>query len=118
MGLSDWFRQRAPSPRPDDLLSALLDGFERQDAPRLMQLINENSETIRAEFKSWTALDRAPQGPAAMERYAKMLWSLATLFENSGDRSLKDWLEGRGRGENPIAQWDRALDQADRLRAC
>jgi tetratricopeptide (TPR) repeat protein len=117
MGLFDWFRNRGPSPPPDDLLAALIDGFERQDAPRLMQLINENSETIRAEFKSWTTPPEGTlQDPAAMDRYAKALYALATLFENSGDRSLKDWLAGRGR-ENPLAQWSEALERADGLLA-
>ncbi len=115
MGLSDLFRRRAPSPRPDDLIAELLNGFKRQDAPRLMQLINENSETIRAEFKSWTTPpDRIRQDPAAMDLYVKTLVGLATLFEQSGDRSLKDWLEGRGR-ENPATQWSAALEQADSL---
>ena len=80
-----------------------------------MLLVNENSERIKSEFKSWTTVPEHIRGdPAAVERYANTLRMLATLFDKSGDPSLKDWLEGRGR-DNPLTEWTQTLERADRL---
>lgn len=115
MAITDWFRRRTTTPPPDDLLAALMDGMERQDWTGLMQLINENSERIKREFPSWTtAPEHVRHDPAALERYANTLIMLATLFAKSGDSSLRDLLEGRGRN-NPIKEWTSAVERADQL---
>ncbi len=115
MAITDWFRRHTTSSQPGDLLAALIDGVERRDGTRLMVLINENSERIKAEFKSWTTVpEQIRSDPAAVERYANTLMMLATLFEKSGDPSLKDWLEGRGRS-NPLTEWTQTLEADDRL---
>jgi tetratricopeptide (TPR) repeat protein len=114
MGMSEWFRRRATSATSQaDLLGALLEGFEREDYDRLMRLINENSDRIRAEFRSWTSVpERIRQDPTALARYAHALNGIAALFDKSGDPSLKRWLEGNDR-ENPFKHWDELLRRAE-----
>jgi hypothetical protein len=69
MGFSDWFRRRRTSSRREDLLAALIDGFECEDYDGLMRLINQNSAAIREQFPS---LKKIPEGirndPAALDR--------------------------------------------------
>jgi tetratricopeptide (TPR) repeat protein len=115
MGITDWFHRRATSSQPVDLLAALIDAAERDDARRLMDLINENSARIKAEFKAWTKVQEPIRGdPAALGHYANTLITVAALFERSGDPSLRDLLEGRGR-DNPLSEWANALERTDRL---
>jgi tetratricopeptide (TPR) repeat protein len=113
MGVSDWFRPRpAASSRPDDLLAALLDAFERKDAESAMHLINNNSDRIKTEFCSWMKPPASlREDAAAVGRYARTLWAIAQLFEKSGDASLRISMEGG------LAEWNEALDRAPRLTA-
>jgi tetratricopeptide (TPR) repeat protein len=115
MAISDWLRRRPASSQPDDLLPALLDGFERKDYPGLMRLINDNADRIRTEFKSWTKVPQAvSQDPAALNRYVTTLFNIASLFEKSGDPSLKECLGGSG-PDNPLRQWNETLERAGQL---
>jgi len=112
MGILDRFRKPGTPPRPQDLLNALLDAFARQDFPALMPLINDNSDTIRSQFKSWTTLPESVRNdPAAVDRYARMLFTLAQLFERSGDPSLKEWLAR----DNPVTKCEKDMDRASGL---
>jgi tetratricopeptide (TPR) repeat protein len=115
MGISDWFRSRSTLSRPDDLRAALFDALERKDYERTMGLINENSDRIKSEFRSWTT---APQslGDDLLSRYVNNLVTIARVFEKSGDASLRILLEGGGRDSpNPLSQWTEALERARRL---
>jgi hypothetical protein len=115
MGISDWFRRRPTSTGPDDLLPALIEGFERKDYPGLMQLINDNAERIRTEFRSWTKVPEAVrQDPAAVNRYVTTFYNVAALFEKSGDPSLIACIGGSAR-DNPITRWNEALERAGQL---
>ena len=115
MGISDWFRSRSTPARPDDLRAALLDAFDRKDYERAMRLINDNSDRIRSEFRSWTMAPESLRGDAdALSRYVNTLVTIARVFEKSGDASLRIWLEGGGR-DTPLTQWNDALERAGRL---
>ena len=115
MGLSNWFRGRKSTPPPDDLLGALLSSFERKDYDSLMRLINDNSETIRAQFQSWTKVPEAVSADAAaFQHYGNTLMLIARAFEKAGDSSLYDLITGKGR-QNPIQQWQADCERADRL---
>ena len=115
MGISDWVRPRPTSPGPQDLLPVLIDRFERKDYPGLMRLINDNADRIRTEFKSWTKVPRAvSQDPAALNRYVTTLFNIASLFEKSGDPSLKECLGGSG-PVNPLNKWNEAIERAGQL---
>jgi tetratricopeptide (TPR) repeat protein len=115
MGLSNWFRGRREPPPPEDLLAALLSGFERKDYDGLMHLINGNAETIRAQFRSWTkAPEAVTADPAALEHYVNTLVTIARVFAQAGDPSLYDLITGKGR-DNPIAQWQTDCERADQL---
>jgi tetratricopeptide (TPR) repeat protein len=110
MGISDWFRSRSTPSRPDDLLAALLDVFGRRDYEAAMHLINGNSERIKREFRSWTKPPESLRADAdAVGRYAQTLMTIATVFEKSGDGSLRVLLEGG------FAQWNEALERARQL---
>ena len=115
MGISDWLRSRSTPSRPDDLRAALLDAFERKDYERAMCLINDNSDRIRSEFRSWTTAPESLSGDAdALSRYVNTLMTIARVFEKSGDASLRIWLEGGGR-DTPLTQWNDALQRAGRM---
>ena len=115
MGLSDWFRGRKSPPSPDDLLGALLSSAERKDYESLMRLINDNSETIRTQFRSWTKVPEAVStDAAAFQHYGNTLILIARVFEKAGDSSLYDLITGKGH-QNPIQQWQADCDRADRL---
>jgi tetratricopeptide (TPR) repeat protein len=110
MSLSDRFRSRATPSHPDDLLAALLDVFERRDSESAMHLINNNSDRIKTEFRSWLKPPQFLRTDAAAARlYAHTLWTIARLFEKSGDPSLRIAAEGE------LAQWNEALERAPRL---
>jgi tetratricopeptide (TPR) repeat protein len=117
MAIWDWFRSRSTLSRPDELRTALFDALERKDYERAMRLINENSDRISSEFRSWTTLPESLRGNAdAVGRYAKTLMTIARVFEKAGDASLRIWFEGGGRdGPNPFTQWTEALQQAGQL---
>jgi tetratricopeptide (TPR) repeat protein len=116
MGFTDWFRRQATSSPPPDLLGALIDAVDHRDANRLMALVNQNTERIKAEFNAWTSVpEPIRDDQEALGRYVNTLLTLGTLFERSGDRSLKDRLDGRGRGDNPMTQWTSTIERADRL---
>jgi hypothetical protein len=105
MGISDWFRSRSTVSRPDDLRAALFDALERKDYERAMRLINDNSDRIRSEFRSWTTVPESLRGNGdALSRYANTLMTIARVFEKSGDASLRTWFEGGGR-DTPFTQW-------------
>jgi tetratricopeptide (TPR) repeat protein len=115
MGLSNWFRGRRSTPPPEDLLAALLSGFEREDYAGLMSLINDNGETIRAQFQSWTKVPAAVRAdPAALQRYGNTLVRIARIFEKAGDPSLYDLITGKGH-DNPVVQWQNDCERADQL---
>jgi hypothetical protein len=115
MGISAWLRSRSTPSRPDDLRAALLDAFEREDYERAMRLINDNSDRIRSEFRSWTMTPESIRGDAdALSRYANTLVTIARVFEKSGDASLRTWLEGGGR-DTPLTKWNDALERARRI---
>ena len=98
MAISDWFRRRPASSHPDDLLPALLDGFERKDPAGLMRLINDNADRIRTDFKSWLNPPAALRDdPQALNQYVQRLSAIASLFEKSGDPSLTQCFESGGR---------------------
>ena len=80
-----------------------------------MRLIDDNSDRIRAEFKSWTEVP-APirEDPSALNRYARNLIAIAALFEKSGDASLMQCLQGNG-PDNPLTQWAEALRRAETM---
>jgi len=112
MGLFDRFRKYG-SPSSEDLRDALVDAFGRQDSSALIDLINENRDTIHAEFRSWA---KAPESirtdPAAVDRYARTLFMIASLFERTGDSSLMKILAGPD-GDNPIIHWQKDLERVD-----
>ena len=115
MGLSNWFRGRSSTPPPEELLTALLSGFERQDYAGLMRLINENSETIRAQFRSWTKVpDAVRADPAAFQRYGNTLVTIARVFEKARDASLIDVIMPKG-PDNPMVQWQTDCERAQQL---
>jgi tetratricopeptide (TPR) repeat protein len=110
MGIAHWFRRRRSSSHPHELLTALIEGFERKDYTALMPLINDNADTIRSEFKSWmTVPESVRQDPEAVQRYAHTLLWLASIFEKSGDSSLKECFESGGR------QLEDVLERATQL---
>ena len=110
MGISDWFRRRPLASHPNDLLPALLDGFDRKDFERLMPLINDNADRIRTEFRSWMTVPEAIRDdPEAVKRYVRTLHAIASLFENSGDPSLKQCFESGGTELNEV------MERASRL---
>jgi len=110
MGFLDRFRKHEASSRPEDLRGALADAFRRQDSSALMSLINENGEAIRAQFRSWTnAPESIRNDPSALDGYVRMLFTIAELFERSGDSSLKDSLTG------PMGQWEKNIGRVDGL---
>jgi tetratricopeptide (TPR) repeat protein len=117
MAISDWFPSRSTLSRPDDLRAALFDALERKDYERAMRLINDNSDRIRSDFRSWTTPPESLGGNEdALSRYVNTLMTIARVFEKSGDASLRIWLEGGGRdGPNPLTQWTEALEQAGQL---
>jgi hypothetical protein len=48
-----------------------------------MSLINGNSDTIRSQFRSWMTLPESVRNdPAAVDRDASMLFTLAQLFDH------------------------------------
>jgi hypothetical protein len=115
MGISDWLRSRSTPSPPDDLRAALLDAFERNDYERAMHLINDNSDRIRSEFRSWTKAPKSLRGDTdALSRYVNTLMTIARVFEKSGDASLRIWLEGGSR-DTPLTQWNDALERAGRM---
>jgi tetratricopeptide (TPR) repeat protein len=115
VGIIDRFLRRAASSHPDDLLAALIDTVERSEPRQLVRLIDENRERIRAEFQSWvTVPDEVRADPTALGRYANTLIALATLFEQSGDPSLRRSLERPG-GDNDLAKWTHTIERVDRL---
>lgn len=115
MGILHPFRKRDGSSRHEDLLQALLDAVERQDVSALMALINENSDAIRTQFRSWTKVPESIRNdPTALDRYGRTLFTVASLFDREGDSSLMECLTGRDR-DNPIAEWVQDLERADSL---
>ena len=112
MGLFDRFRKH-DSPSSEDLRDALVDAFARQDPSAFIDLINENRDTIHAQFRSWA---KAPESmrtdPAALDRYARALFMIASLFERTGDPSLTKILTGPDR-DNPIVRWQKDLERVD-----
>jgi tetratricopeptide (TPR) repeat protein len=115
MGISNWLRSGFIPAHPDDLRGALLGAFERKDYDRVMHLINDNSDRIRSEFRSWTIVPESIRGnPDALGRYMQTLMTIAKAFEGSGDVSLRIWLEGGGR-ENPLTRWNDVREQAQRM---
>jgi tetratricopeptide (TPR) repeat protein len=115
MGFSDWFRRRGTSSPPEDLLAALIDRFEREDYDSLVRLINQNSAAIRERFPS---RKKVPEGirndSVAVDRYARTLLWVSTVFERSGDPSLMGLLTGSP-GQNPIVQWQEEVKRAESL---
>jgi len=90
MGILDWFRSRSTVSSPDDLRAALFDALERNDYERAMPHINENSDRIRSEFRSWTMPPESLRGNTdALSRYVNTLMTIARVFEKSGDASLR-----------------------------
>ena len=86
MGFTDWFRRQATSAPPADLLGALIDAVEHRDANRLMVLINENTERIKAEFNGWTSVPEPIRGDQeALGRYVN------TLLTQEFDAALADY---------------------------
>ena len=115
MGISDWFRPRATRSDVEDLREALFDALARKDYERAMHLINNNSDRIRNEFRSWTTVPEPIRKDAdAVNRYANALMTIARVFERSGDASLRIYFEGGGR-DTPLAEWNDALQRAQQL---
>lgn len=115
MGILHRFRTRDTPSRPQDLLHALLEAFERQDFSAVMSLINENGDTIRSQFRSWIRVPESVRNdPAALDRYARTLFTVASLFEQSGDASLKKCLT-REDSDDPFGQWQKDMARAGAL---
>ncbi len=115
MGVPDWFRPRAKRLDVEALRDALFDALARKDYERAMHLINENSDRIRNEFRSWTTVPEPISKDAdAVNRYANALMTIARVFERSGDASLRIYFEGGGR-DTPLAEWNDALQRAQQL---
>ncbi len=80
-----------------------------------MSLINDNSDTIRSHFPSWVSVPESVRNdPATLHQYARTLFTIATLFEQSGDASLKKCLTHEESG-HPIGQWQKDMERVDAL---
>ena len=112
MGALDWFtRRRSPGP-PVDLREALIAAVTGNNKGELALLINANGAAIRKAFPEWTTVPAEIRNdPDALQRYAQTMFSVATVFERSGDASLMTQL----RGGNPTARWDADLATAQTL---
>jgi hypothetical protein len=115
LGITDWFRRRDTSIEPEALLRTLVDASERKDYPELMRLINTHRAVIRERFRSWMTVPEDVRGDReAVQRYFNTLLMLATVFENAGDRTLKNWLMRQGE-DNPVGGWQRDLERGQAL---
>jgi tetratricopeptide (TPR) repeat protein len=113
MGLFDRFRKHDSPATPDDLRKTLFDAIQREDSSEAMALINDNSDTIREQFRAWAKVPESiRKDPIAIDGYGKALILIASLFERSGDSSLKNILTGADR-DNPIVQWQKDLERVD-----
>ncbi|MDP3276373.1 MAG: hypothetical protein Q8Q09_14335 [Deltaproteobacteria bacterium] len=92
------------------LLSSLIDMVSRQDLAQLERTCVEQQAEIKANFGDWTRIPPALQrDPAAMQRYANGIITVAQLFAQLlGDSSLLARLAGPAES-NPIVQWEQQL---------
>ena len=82
-----------------DLREALIAAFCAQQYDVMAQLINANVAAIRESFPEWTTVpDEIRNDPEALERYAQTLFTIASMFEGSGDGSL---MTPQARGGQP-----------------
>jgi hypothetical protein len=102
VGAFDWFSRRAAPGPPADLREALMAAVSGKDGDALAHLIDANSEAIRKAFAEWKTVPvEIRNDPDALERYPQTMFTVASVFERSGDASLMTQL-GRN---SPIEQW-------------
>lgn len=99
-----------------DLRQQLFEAAARGDADLFADLCRQNREAILKGFPQWRMAPQATRRDREqIKRYGHGLVSIARFFaERLGDPSLLELLQGP-EDENPIAQWQNRLVQAQRL---
>ncbi len=94
------------------LFATLAGLIERGEHEGLMQLCQQRTQEIREGFGEWKQVPAEIRSdPSAVQRYAKTLITVAQLFAQGGDPSLLERLTGPAE-DNPLVQWEQALDRA------
>jgi tetratricopeptide (TPR) repeat protein len=96
-----------------DLFGTLDALVERGDAQQLAAACRRNADAIRTGFVAWKQVPPEVRAdPAAVQRYASTLITVAQTFAQAlGDPSLMALLAGSAQ-DNPIVQWQQAIEGA------
>ncbi len=110
MGLFDRFRKRDDD---GDLLATLGELVAHGDQAKLEALCRRRADAIREGFAQWKQVPAEVRAdPAAVQRYASTLITVAQTFAQAlGDPSLLQLLAGPAQ-DNPIVQWQEAIEVA------
>src|SRR5665213_3285138 len=100
----------------NSLRDMLIAAFAARDGKLLLQLAAANRPAISQNFADWQRVPESIRNnPDAMQRYAGTLIALAEMFRDRfQDASLMAHLAGTS-SDNPLAQWEAKLRQADAL---
>ncbi len=103
-------------PSSDELRRLLLDAAAGDDLDMLERLCREHEEAILAHFPQWRTMPPGVRDvPPLAERYGQGLVAIAQCFEQRlGRPELLRLLMGTPEN-NPLARWQRTLDQAQKL---
>jgi tetratricopeptide (TPR) repeat protein len=109
MGFLDRLAGRREERPPADLKQALITSYAAKDFERFSRLLNAQTAAIRRAFPHWLKMpEEICQDPVAAQKYAEMLFTIASLFEKSGDNSLIQRLSAG----DPTEPWRRQMDAA------
>jgi tetratricopeptide (TPR) repeat protein len=104
MGFFDRFRRLSPEQLRERLFSASGD--------ELVRLCQEHQQAVAEHFAAWQKVpDDVRSDPLRLPRYAQGLIGVAQCFAQAlGDPSLLERLQGGA--SNPLAKWQRGLNEA------
>jgi len=102
--------------RPRELIDEIVRLHSAKQEPELLHLVNQHLSMIRSHFKTWATVpdDIRALPPEKGEPFAMALIWLAEIFEQAGDLSLMEILQGDP-ASNPIETWQKSLAHAAKL---
>lgn len=100
---------------PEDLRAALFYTVEKQDERTFVSLCRQYQAAILENYHTWARVPEQVRGdPAAVQRWANALITLANFFMAQGIPDLMDIISGKGKS-NPTVRWQDGMMEAQRL---
>jgi tetratricopeptide (TPR) repeat protein len=115
MATMAWFRKKKKTYNSETLRDALFTAISQGDGDEFTDLCNQNASLIFQYFDDWRQVpETIRQDPEAVNEWGNCLFTIASIFEDSGYPELRVALMGHSE-DNRFAQWVNTFNKAHHL---